>query len=141
MVLFKPSSTGVGRLEFCAGSDSGPLGEHMKLCRQKAAERKVVRLSDCLSVTPAPREACPAGCTAFYLNTKQCNYTFASMSSQDWTSALCLLAFQVPPACLTPLPLQTSFPSCQHLNLGKTRAKPSQADKLMRKLIQLLPLL
>uniref|UniRef100_A0A3Q3BAD2 Docking protein 3 n=1 Tax=Kryptolebias marmoratus TaxID=37003 RepID=A0A3Q3BAD2_KRYMA len=63
--------------------------------RQKATERKVVRLSDCLSVTPAAAEACPAGCTAFCLNTKQCNYTFASTSSQDWTSALCLLAFQV----------------------------------------------
>ncbi|XP_013861548.1 docking protein 3 [Austrofundulus limnaeus] len=97
MVLFKPSSSGVGRLEFCAGGDGGPLSEHAKSGRQKTAERKVVRLSDCLSVTPAPREACPAGCTAFYLNTKQCNYTFASTSSQDWTSALCLLAFQRDP--------------------------------------------
>ncbi|XP_017282121.1 docking protein 3 [Kryptolebias marmoratus] len=97
MVLFKPSSTGVGRLEFCAASDGSAFSEHVKSGRQKATERKVVRLSDCLSVTPAAAEACPAGCTAFCLNTKQCNYTFASTSSQDWTSALCLLAFQRDP--------------------------------------------
>ncbi|XP_037531008.1 docking protein 3-like [Nematolebias whitei] len=92
MVLFKPSSTGVGRLEFCAASDSTTLTG-----RQKSTKWKVVRLSDCVSVTPAAREACPAGCTAFKLNAKQCHYIFASMSSQDWTSALCLLAFQRDP--------------------------------------------
>lgn len=91
MVLFKPSSTGVGRLEFCPISDS----EQLKGGRQKTPERKVVRLSDCLSVTPAAKESCPAHCTAFYLNTTQCTYTFASMESQDWISALCMLAFQV----------------------------------------------
>ncbi|XP_029369171.1 docking protein 2, partial [Echeneis naucrates] len=55
---------------------------------------KVVRLSDLLSVTPAPKESCPQGCTAFYLNTIQCTYTLASTTSQDWLSALCLLTFQ-----------------------------------------------
>uniref|UniRef100_A0A3B3VI58 PH domain-containing protein n=1 Tax=Poecilia latipinna TaxID=48699 RepID=A0A3B3VI58_9TELE len=92
MVLFKPSSMGVGRLEFRSVSDS----EQLKACRQKAQERKVVRLSDCLSVTPAAKESCPARCTAFYLNTTHHTYTFASTESQDWISALCILAFQVP---------------------------------------------
>uniref|UniRef100_A0A671VFU0 Docking protein 3-like n=1 Tax=Sparus aurata TaxID=8175 RepID=A0A671VFU0_SPAAU len=79
-VLFKPSSTGVGRLELCT----------------KTPERKVVRLRDCLSADPAPKESCPPGCTAFYLNTIQCNYTLASTASQDWLKALCVLAFQDP---------------------------------------------
>ncbi|KAM4732897.1 docking protein 2 [Anableps anableps] len=97
MVLFKPSSTGVGRLEFCSISDSSSFSEQLKAGRQKTPERKVVRLSDCLSVTPAAKESCPARCTAFYLNTTQCTYTFASTESQDWISALCMLAFQRDP--------------------------------------------
>lgn len=95
MVLFKPSSTGVGRLEFHTVLDNNAVNDQKKVGRQKTPERKVVRLSDCLSVTPAPKESCPAGCTAFYINTTQCNYTLASLTSQDWLSALCLLAFQV----------------------------------------------
>ncbi|KAM9356760.1 docking protein 3 [Symphorus nematophorus] len=98
MVLFKPSSTGVGRLELYTVLDNNAnLTEQKKVGRQKTPERKVVRLSDCLSVTPAPKESCPSGCTAFYLNTTQCHYTLASKASQDWLSALCLLAFQKDP--------------------------------------------
>ncbi|XP_043982106.1 docking protein 3-like [Gambusia affinis] len=93
MMLFKPSSMGVGRLEFRSISDS----EQLKASRQKTQERKVVRFSDCLSVTPAAKESCPARCTAFYLNTTQHTYTFASTESQDWISALCSLVFQRDP--------------------------------------------
>ncbi|MEQ2298987.1 hypothetical protein AMECASPLE_010859 [Ameca splendens] len=97
MVLFKPSSTGVGRLEFSNISDSCSISEQLKAGRQKTTERKVVRFYDCLSVTPATKESCPAHCTAFYLNTTQCTYTFASMESQGWIRALCALAFQRDP--------------------------------------------
>lgn len=95
MVLYKPSSQGVGRFEFYAVADSSSVTEQKRMGRQKTPERKVVRLIDCLSVTFAPKESCPAGCTAFYLNTTQATYTLASTSSQDWVNALCLLAFQV----------------------------------------------
>ncbi|KAK2849337.1 hypothetical protein Q5P01_009171 [Channa striata] len=91
MMLFKSSPTGVGRLEFSTLIDNN---DHKKAGRQKVPEKKVVHLSDCLSVTMAKKESCPQGCTAFYLNTTQCTYTLASMTSQDWMSALCLLAFQ-----------------------------------------------
>ncbi|XP_035525543.1 docking protein 3 [Morone saxatilis] len=97
MVLFKPSSTGVGRLELFTVLDNNAVTDQKKVSRQKTPERKVVRLSDCLSVTPAPKESCPPGCTAFYLNTTQCKYTLASTASDDWISALCLLAFQRDP--------------------------------------------
>ncbi|CAN9514841.1 unnamed protein product [Ophioblennius macclurei] len=95
MVLFKASSTGVGRLEFWSSADSNP--DSKKVGRQKSSERKVVRLSDCLSVTFAPKASCPAGCTAFYLITTQCTYTLASTTSQDWVDTLCSLAFQKDP--------------------------------------------
>lgn len=95
MVLFKPSPTGVGRVELCAGPTTNAATDGRKVGRQKSSERKVVRLSDCLSVDPAANESCPPGCTAFYLHTIQCTYTLASTASQDWLSALCSLAFQV----------------------------------------------
>ncbi|XP_018530882.1 docking protein 3 [Lates calcarifer] len=98
MMLYKPSSTGVGRLELYTVLDA--ITDQRKAGRQKTPERKVVRLSDCLSITPAPKESCPQGCTAFYLNTTQCTYTLASSASQDWLSALCLLAFQKDPGGL-----------------------------------------
>uniref|UniRef100_A0A3P8T153 IRS-type PTB domain-containing protein n=1 Tax=Amphiprion percula TaxID=161767 RepID=A0A3P8T153_AMPPE len=94
--FFKASSTGVGRLELCSVADSSSVADQKKACRQKT-ERKVVRLSDCLSVTAAPKESCPAGCSAFYLNTTQGTYTLASTTCQDWLSAVCLLAFQKDP--------------------------------------------
>lgn len=97
MVLFKPSSTGVGRLELHAVTDNSAISEQKKVGRQKTPERKVVRLSDCLSVTPAPKESCPAKCTAFYISTTQCIYTLASTTSEEWLSALCLLAFKKDP--------------------------------------------
>ncbi|XP_047441556.1 docking protein 2 [Mugil cephalus] len=97
MVLFKPSSTGVGRLELLPPAESNSITDQMKVGRQKTPERKVVRLSDCLSVTLAQKESCPAGCAAFYLNTTQTAYTFASATAQDWLDALSLLAFQKDP--------------------------------------------
>ncbi|XP_061581015.1 uncharacterized protein dok3 [Cololabis saira] len=98
MLLFKPSSTGVGRLEFYNASESSFNGDQIKAGRKKPADRKVVRLCDFLSVTPAAKEpSCPAGCTAFYLKTMQCTYTFASTDSQDWLGALSHLAFQRDP--------------------------------------------
>lgn len=68
--------------------------EPKKTGRLKSQDRKVVRLSDCVSVTFAPKESCPGDCEAFYLNTISATYTLASPTTQDWISALCLLAFQ-----------------------------------------------
>ncbi|KAK5865005.1 hypothetical protein PBY51_016201 [Eleginops maclovinus] len=97
MVLFKPSSSGVGRFELSTVLDKNAAADQKKVGRQKTSERKVVRLQDCLSVIPAPKVSCPSGCTAFYLHTTQCSFTLASTTSQDWLSALTLLAFQKDP--------------------------------------------
>lgn len=94
MTLYKPSSRGIGRMEISFVTDTSAVNDQKKVSRHKT-ERKVVRLSDCLSVTTAKNESSPQGCTAFYLNTTQCTFTFSSSTSQEWISALCLLAFQV----------------------------------------------
>lgn len=94
MVLYKPSSTGVGRLQLYTVVDST---DQKKSGGHKSHVRKVVRLSDCLSVTSAPQQSCPSGCEAFVLNTISDKYILASASSQDWISALCQLAFQKDP--------------------------------------------
>ncbi|KAK5897287.1 hypothetical protein CesoFtcFv8_010361 [Champsocephalus esox] len=96
MVLFKPSSSGVGRLELSV-LNKNAAAEQRKVFRQKTPDIKVVRLQDCLSLIPAPKVSCPSGCTAFYLHTAQCSFTLASTTSQDWLSALSLLAFQKDP--------------------------------------------
>lgn len=141
MVLFKPSFSGVGRLEL------HPLHDEGAGFGKKKAERLMVRLNDCLSATSAPSESCPTGCTAFYLNTTVNNYTLASMCTHQWLSAIWLLAFQVSlPLFLptaTPLPPPTSnpllfFPSTSSLlSFGKgafkTFPQPGR-DSTMRKL-------
>lgn len=91
MVLFKPSDRGVGRVEFFTIGNRA----YANYGKSKTPERKAVRLSDCLSITPAPEVSCPAACTAFYLQTTQCTYILASTASQQWLSALQLLTFQV----------------------------------------------
>lgn len=95
-VLFKPSSSGVGRLELYTVHDNRASPHHKTFAWQRIAPKKVVRLCDCVSVTPALEESCPPGCTALYLCTTVCTYTLASKSCQDWLVALCQLAFQVP---------------------------------------------
>uniref|UniRef100_A0A3B4AF22 PH domain-containing protein n=1 Tax=Periophthalmus magnuspinnatus TaxID=409849 RepID=A0A3B4AF22_9GOBI len=96
MSLYKPSSTGVGRLELYTVADNiAAVHDNKKTGRPKSQARKVVRLSDCLSVTAAPKESCPTDCEAFYLNTTSATYTLASPTTQDLINALCVLAFQV----------------------------------------------
>lgn len=93
VMVFKPSQVGIGRIEMYDIREGA--GVSARLAILKKAEKRVIRLSECLSVTPALSESCPAGCTAFYLNTAQRIYTLAAPTHEDWVSALCSLAFQV----------------------------------------------
>ncbi|XP_026802866.3 docking protein 2 isoform X2 [Pangasianodon hypophthalmus] len=92
VTVFKPSQAGIGRIEMYDMREGA--GMSAKLAMLKKAEKRVIRLAECLSVTPALGESCPAGCTAFYLNTAQRIYTLAAPTQDDWVSALCSLAFQ-----------------------------------------------
>lgn len=92
-MVFKPSQAGIGRIEMFDVREG--TGVTAKLGVLKKAEKRVIRLAECLSVTPAPGESCPVDCTAFYLNTAQRIYTLAAPTQDEWVPALCSLAFQV----------------------------------------------
>ncbi|XP_028316020.1 docking protein 3 [Gouania willdenowi] len=93
-VLLKPSSSGVACLEMYSDAKSYSITGLKGSSKQKTSVRKVVCLSDCLSVAFAPKQPCPAGCSPFYINTTKCTYILASSTSQEWLKALCHLAFQ-----------------------------------------------
>lgn len=106
MVLFRPTFSGVGRLELHSVLDEAAAASRKRsFGGSRVPEKTMVRLQDCLSAAPAPGEHCPDGCTAFYLNTLTCTYVLASTASQQWLSAIWLVAFQVPP-----------FPTRPHLS-------------------------
>lgn len=97
MMVFKPSQVGIGRIEMYDVREG--TGVSAKLAILKKTEKRVIRLADCLSVTPALGESCPAGCTVFYLNTAQRIYTLAAPTQDEWVPALCSLAFQWNEGC------------------------------------------
>ncbi|XP_026993920.2 docking protein 3 [Tachysurus fulvidraco] len=92
VMVFKPSQAGIGRIEIYDTRDGA--GTAAKVAVLKKAEKRVIRLADCLSVTPALGESCPSGHTAFYLNTVQRIYTISAPKEDDWVTTLCSLAFQ-----------------------------------------------
>lgn len=97
MVVFETSSTGIGRMELYDVRDAwGLLGSGTaRPAGLKKMDKRVIRLSDCLSITPAPGESCPRDCSAFFLNTVTCTYTIAAPTRESWMSVLHQLAFQV----------------------------------------------
>ncbi|CAL8263576.1 unnamed protein product [Lota lota] len=94
MIILKPQTLEIGRLEVYSLPDD--IAEDMLPPEQDKTKRRVVLLSDCLGITLAPEEACPPGCTAFYLDTTLRTYTLASEVCQEWLLALCQLTFQDP---------------------------------------------
>ncbi|XP_058261521.1 docking protein 3 isoform X2 [Hemibagrus wyckioides] len=92
VMVFKPSQVGVGRIEIYDVREGA--GMSAKLANLKKTEKRVIRLAECLSVTPALGESCPTGCTAFYLNTVHRIYTLAAPIEDEWVPSLCSLAFQ-----------------------------------------------
>ncbi|XP_077104185.1 uncharacterized protein dok3 [Siphateles boraxobius] len=96
LILFEPSPAGIGRMELYDMRDGGGL-KGLVVARPaglRKADKRVIRLTDCLSITPAPGESCPKDCSAFFLNTTSCTYTIAAPTREDWISVLCQIAFQ-----------------------------------------------
>ncbi|KAL7861141.1 hypothetical protein AOLI_G00174900 [Acnodon oligacanthus] len=91
VILFEPSPTGIGRIEMYDMRDGVSPPKPLWL---KKLDKRVVRLADCLSITPAPGESCPTECAAFYLNTAERTYTLAGPKQDEWVPTLCQLAFQ-----------------------------------------------
>ncbi|XP_033908197.3 docking protein 3-like [Acipenser ruthenus] len=95
LMLYPASSYGIGRVELLDvrdGAGGGALAPNKQ--GVKKSDKKLIRLTDCISVTAAPGETCPKDCAAFYLNTTQRTYALASEDAQDWVGKLCELAFQ-----------------------------------------------
>ncbi|XP_028815492.1 docking protein 3 [Denticeps clupeoides] len=93
MALFQPSSSGIGRVEMRDVKD-GILGLGGAAGMRKV-EKRVIRLSECLSVAAAPGESCPADLAAFHVNTARRTYTIASHDALEWVHVLSELAFSV----------------------------------------------
>ncbi|KAK7141064.1 hypothetical protein R3I93_015272 [Phoxinus phoxinus] len=96
LILFEPSPAGIGRMELYDMRDGGGLKGFAaaRPAGLRKMDKRVIRLTDCLSITPAPGESCPTDCSAFFLNTTSCTYTIAALTREDWISVLCQLAFQ-----------------------------------------------
>ncbi|NXO40885.1 DOK3 protein, partial [Locustella ochotensis] len=91
--LFAASPSGVARMERFDVRDDGTIPEKTSLQR---CARRVIRLSDCVSVGPAGTESCPKATAAFYLTTTEKSYLLAAEQRDEWIAQLCQLAFQVP---------------------------------------------
>ncbi|NXW55336.1 DOK3 protein, partial [Eurystomus gularis] len=89
--LFAASPSGVARMEKFDVRDDGTALEKTSLRR---CARRVIRLSDCVSVGPAGTESCPKATAAFYLNTTEKSYVLAAEQRDEWIAQLCQLAFQ-----------------------------------------------
>ncbi|XP_008298490.1 docking protein 3 [Stegastes partitus] len=100
--LFPPSSSGVGRLEIQdmgGGGAGGDLGAAVRRHHQPHGDRKVVRLSELLSVLRLPpnAEACPTeNMAAFCVETQDRTMVFAALKDEcvDWVDKLCHSTFQ-----------------------------------------------
>ncbi|NWH78443.1 DOK3 protein, partial [Piaya cayana] len=89
--LFAASPSGVARMEKFDVRDDGTALEKNSMRR---CARRVIRLSDCVSVGPVSTESCPKATSAFYLNTTEKSYVLAAEQRDEWITQLCQLAFQ-----------------------------------------------
>ncbi|CAK6967928.1 docking protein 1b [Scomber scombrus] len=101
-VLYPASQNGIARLEFFdspsggggvagGGSGSGSNEKTRKL------DKKIIRLSECISILPSLTESCPKdNMAAFCVETNDKTHVFAAEKStaKDWMDTMCDIAFQ-----------------------------------------------
>ncbi|XP_034298118.1 docking protein 3 [Pantherophis guttatus] len=92
--LFADSPFGVARLEYFEARDSGAAGK----ATLRKGERKVIRLSDCVSVERAEDQSSPKDTVPFYLCMLERNWMFAADQPNEWIEFICQLAFQRRPS-------------------------------------------
>lgn len=86
--LFADSPSGVARLEYFEGVA-------VEKASLRKSERKVIRLSDCVSVERAGEHSAPKDTAPFYLCMMERNILLAADQPDDWIECVCQLAFQV----------------------------------------------
>ncbi|XP_068443302.1 docking protein 1b isoform X2 [Clinocottus analis] len=101
-VLYPASQNGIARLEFFdspsggvggagVGSGSGSNEKTRKL------DKKIIRLSECISILPALTESCPKeNMAAICVETNDKTHVFAAEknTAKDWMDTMCDIAFQ-----------------------------------------------
>lgn len=113
-VLYPASQNGIARLEFYdspSGGGAGPGGGSGSGSNEKTRklDKKIIRLSECISILPALTETCPKEkMAAFCVETNDKTHVFAAEqnTAKDWMEMMCDIAFQVPLdmlACLVEL--------------------------------------
>lgn len=94
-VLYPASQNGIARLEFfdCAGYGTEKPST-------KKLDKKIIRLSECISILPALTESCPKeNMSAFCVETNDKTHVFAAEKqvTNEWVEKMCEIAFQVRP--------------------------------------------
>ncbi|KAM4713839.1 docking protein 1b [Anableps anableps] len=100
-VLYPASQNGIARLEFFdspsggVGSSGGSVSGSNEKTRK--LDKKIIRLSECISILPALTESCPKdNMAAFCVETNDKTHVFAAEknTAKDWMDTMCDIAFQ-----------------------------------------------
>ncbi|MED6286816.1 hypothetical protein CHARACLAT_009917 [Characodon lateralis] len=100
-VLYPASQNGIARLEFFDShsggtASSGGSGSSSNEKTRKL-DKKIIRLSECISILPATIETCPKNnMEAFYVETNDKTHVFAAEknTAREWMNTMCGIAFQ-----------------------------------------------
>ncbi|XP_059210977.1 docking protein 1b [Centropristis striata] len=101
-VLYPASQNGIARLEFYdapsggGGGSSGVSGSGSNEKTRKL-DKKIIRLSECISILPSLTESCPKdNMAAFCVETNDKTHVFAAEknTAKDWMDTMCDIAFQ-----------------------------------------------
>ncbi|CAN9509480.1 unnamed protein product [Ophioblennius macclurei] len=101
-VLYPASQNGIARLEFFdspSGAGGGAGGGSGGAANEKTRklDKKIIRLSECISILPALTESCPKdNMAAFCVETNDKTHVFAAEKNavKDWMDMMCDIAFQ-----------------------------------------------
>ncbi|XP_031707145.1 docking protein 1b isoform X2 [Anarrhichthys ocellatus] len=101
-VLYPASQNGIARLEFFdapSGGVGGAGGTSGSGSNEKTRklDKKIIRLSECISILPAVTESCPKeNMAAFCVETNDKTHVFAAEKNvaKDWMDTMCDIAFQ-----------------------------------------------
>nr|XP_046237456.1 docking protein 1b [Scatophagus argus] len=108
-VLYPASQNGIARLEFFdspSGGGGGVGGGSGGGSNEKTRklDKKIIRLSECISILPALTESCPKeNMAAFCVETNDKTHVFAAEKNtvKDWMDIMCDIAFQGGSGCST----------------------------------------
>lgn len=101
-VLYPASQNGIARLEFfdspSGGVGSGGGSGSASNEKTRKLDKKIIRLSECISILPALTETCPKNnMAAFCVETNDKTFVFAAekTTAMEWMDTMCDIAFQV----------------------------------------------